>query len=122
MNKIILLSLSLLVSVFVLAGCSLNTQKSGTAETLPTDQATQEANTIIIKSFIFNPGTLTVKKGTKVSWINQDAMAHKIQAGNFMSSDLNKGDKFTFTFDTQGEYNYICSIHPSMKGKIVVTD
>ena len=79
-----------------------------------------EANTIAIKDFTFNPGTLTVKQGTKVTWTNQDSMTHKIKSDTFNSSDLNQGDKFEFTFDKKGSFDYICSIHPSMSGKIVV--
>lgn len=79
-----------------------------------------ETNAVTIKDFAFNPGTLTVKQGTKVTWTNQDSMAHKIKSDTFNSQDLNQGDKFEFTFDKKGSFDYICSIHPSMSGKIVV--
>jgi plastocyanin len=77
-------------------------------------------NTITIQNFSFNPGTLTVPQGTKVTWTNQDAATHKIKSDTFNSSDLNQGDTFTFAFTTKGTFDYSCAIHPSMTGKIVV--
>lgn len=89
----------------------------------PTAQQPQtqvKANTITIQNFTFNPSTLTVKQGTKVTWTNQDSATHKIKSDTFNSSDLNQGDKFEFTFNNKGSFDYSCSIHPSMTGKIVV--
>ena len=89
----------------------------------PTTQQTQttvEANAITIQNFAFNPGTLTVKQGTKVTWTNQDSATHKIKSDTFNSGDLNQGDTFEFTFNNKGSFDYSCSIHPSMTGKIVV--
>lgn len=78
------------------------------------------ADTVTIQNFAFNPDTLTVSVGTKVTWINQDAVTHKIKSDTFNSADLSQGDKFEFTFNTKGTFDYSCSIHPSMTGKIVV--
>lgn len=79
-----------------------------------------EANIVTIENFSFNPGSLTVKQGTKVTWINKDSAPHKIKSDTFNSSNLNQGDKFEFTFDKKGSFDYVCGIHPSMSGKIVV--
>lgn len=79
-----------------------------------------EANTITIQNFSFNPGTLTVKQGTKVTWSNQDSAIHRIKSDTFNSQDLSQGDKFEFTFKDKGSFDYICGIHPSMQGKIVI--
>lgn len=83
-------------------------------------QTKVEANAVTIQNFAFNPATLTVKQGTKVTWTNQDSVTHKIKSDTFNSGDLNQGDKFEFTFNTKGSFDYSCSIHPSMAGKIVV--
>lgn len=83
-------------------------------------QTVVDKNTITIQNFAFNPGTLTVKQGTKVTWTNQDSATHKIKSDTFNSGDLNQGDKFEFTFKNKGSFDYSCSIHPSMTGKIVV--
>jgi len=81
---------------------------------------TVEANTVKISNFAFSPQTLTVKPGTTVTWINEDSIPHTIKADMFNSSNLSKGDKFTFTFADKGTFDYICGVHPSMTGKIVV--
>jgi len=56
---------------------------------------TLAANEIAIDNFQFSPTPLTVKAGTKVTWINTDA--------------------------TPGTYDYFCALHPKMQGKVVVT-
>ena len=40
---------------------------------------------------------------------------------SFRSDDLATGDRFTFAFDAPGTYAYLCGIHPSMRGDIIVT-
>lgn len=87
----------------------------------PTQAPTRvEANTITIQNFSFNPSTLTVKQGTKVTWSNQDSAIHDIKSDTFNSQNLNRGNKFEFTFEDKGSFDYICGIHPTMTGKIVV--
>ncbi len=81
-------------------------------------------NTVIIKDFSFQPAILSVPVGTKVTWHNQDSVGHTViseDQGLFESRVLASGDKYTFQFNNAGSYKYHCSIHPSMKGEIVVT-
>ena len=95
----------------VLSGCSNQT----------TDVKEVKGDTITINHFVFEPKELTVVEGTTVTWLHNDNVAHTIVSPSlFESSVLNKGDKFTFTFTKKGEYEYYCSIHPSMRGKIIV--
>ena len=78
-------------------------------------------NTIIIDNFAFEPDELIVDVGTEITWKQGDNVAHNVVFEGFTKSDiLNQGDEFSFTFSEKGEYEYICSIHPSMKGKIIV--
>lgn len=114
-NKIIT---GVLLVVLIIAGIFYFNRKQSSSSQLP--KATVEGNAITIKNFAFNPGILTVKQGTKVTWTNQDSMTHKIKSNTFNSQGLNQGDKFEFTFNDKGSFDYICSIHPSMTGKIIV--
>lgn len=91
-----------------------------TQQTTQQSQAPVGTNTVTIQNFAFNPGTLTVKQGETVTWMNQDAATHKIKSDTFNSPDLNQGDKFEFIFNNKGSFDYNCSIHPSMTGKIIV--
>jgi len=81
-----------------------------------------EANTITLKDFHFSPMSLSVPAGATVIWKNLDGEPHTVvsDAGLFRSGGLDQNDSFTFTFDRPGTYRFICSIHPSMMGTIVV--
>lgn len=123
MNKIII---GLVVIAIVIAGWFFLTQKQYqtsqpvSSQSVQQSETTAQANTVTIKNFSFTPDVLTVKQGTTVTWINQDSAPHALQSDTFQSSTLNQGDAFQFTFNDKGNFDYHCSIHPSMTGKIVV--
>jgi plastocyanin len=75
-----------------------------------------------IDNFNFTPPALVVAPGTAVTWTNNDDSPHSVREkdGKFKSAALDTGDTFSQTFAAPGEYNYFCSIHPRMTGKIVV--
>ena len=81
-----------------------------------------DANTIIVKNFSFSPMSLTIPIGTAVTWKNLDGEPHTIVSdqGLFRSGGLDQNDSFVFKFDKPGTYKFICSIHPTMMGTIVV--
>ena len=111
----------IVLAVIVIGGLFFLTQKQPANQSPTTQQSpTNSENTVTIQNFAFNPVTLTVKQGTKVTWTNEDSAPHKIKSDTFNSGDLNQGDTFEFTFNTKGSFDYSCSIHPSMTGKIVV--
>jgi plastocyanin len=78
---------------------------------------------VTIDNFAFAPATLTVKAGTTVTWTNKDEEPHTVAAsdGSFHSPGMGTGATFTHTFSTAGTFDYVCSIHPSMHGTVVVT-
>ncbi len=78
------------------------------------------SNIVNIQNFAFSPATLTVAKGTTVTWINNDSVNHQIKSDTFNSAPLLTGQNYSFTFDNAGTFNYSCAIHPSMTGKIIV--
>jgi amicyanin len=82
---------------------------------------------IEIKDFAYSPANVTVKKGTTVTWTNQDSMRHDVNPDDSTeefkkSSLLAKGESYTVTFNTVGTYSYYCSPHPYMKGTITVIE
>jgi plastocyanin len=103
----------LILGIVAFSGCTQN-QQNTTVQNAP--------NTVIIQNFAFNPDTITVPVGTTVTWINQDSATHDVvsDTGAFTSPRLNTGDNYTYIFTQAGEYPYICGIHPSMKGKVIV--
>ena len=83
--------------------------------------ANQEIS-VSIENMLFNPPEVTVAPGTTVTWVNKDVMPHTVvdTDKSFRSKILAKEDKFSFTFSTAGDYSYLCSVHPNMKGKVIV--
>ena len=57
-----------------------------------------------------------------MTWVNRDDIPHTVvaQGRQFRSKALDTDDRYTFTFETPGEYGYFCSLHPHMTGTIVV--
>jgi plastocyanin len=87
------------------------------------DSTSSKQNRIEIKDFAFNPQTLTVKSGEKVTWINRDEEPHTIVSVEKQfkkSTALDTDQEFTITAGAPGAYTYFCSVHPKMTGTIVV--
>lgn len=118
-KTILMIGILLVVLVFTGAGCNLYK----TSKTDSNSSSTVTApSAVTISNLQFSPQTLTIKKGSAVTWTNNESTNHTITAddGSFESGNLSKGKTFQKTFDTLGTFSYHCSIHPSMKGKIVV--
>lgn len=101
------------------------TQVQAQAQTNPpsgTTQATADKNAVTIQNFAFSPATLTVKVGDKVTWTNQDSAGHSATAddGSFDTGVLAQGKSGSITFSKVGTFTYHCSVHPMMKGTIIV--
>lgn len=79
---------------------------------------------VTIDNFAFEPDTLTVAAGTKVTWVNHDNEPHTVvsadKALRFKSQALDTNDNFSFVFDKPGTYKYFCSVHTFMVGTIDV--
>ncbi len=78
------------------------------------------ANQVMIIAYAFSPAVLNIKKGETVTWTNDDSVPHAIKFAALSSENLNDGDSFSFTFTNAGTFDYYCSLHPSMAGKIIV--
>ncbi len=101
-----------------------------TTTATPTTTSPPPAVAVTIQGFAFNPASVTVPKGTTVTWTNQDSAPHTIVNDAtstivlgklFSSNSLGMGQTFSFTFNDAGTYAYHCGIHPSMKGTVTVT-
>lgn len=112
----------LLAAALVLAACAGGEEASSTTGT-PADPGPGEYQ-VVMESFSFTPAELTVPAGATVTWVNRHAANHDVVAddGTFASPLFGTGETYSFTFIEPGEYPYICSIHPSMRGRIIVTE
>ncbi len=120
MRRIILLmtvaTVVLVSTLFVVSASGANKHPTAKAQKHPT-------RTLLIQGFRFKPANITIKRGTKVRWINKDSTAHTATAINprsFDSGRLGKGQSYTHTFKSAGKKRYLCKIHPHMRGSVVV--
>jgi plastocyanin len=82
----------------------------------------QDANVVTIDNFTFAPQELTVAVGTTVKFVNHDDIPHTVveKKLSFRSKALDTDDAYSYTFATAGSFDYFCSLHPHMVGKIIV--
>ena len=125
-----------LVAVLGIGGAFLAMSKKDDMSSHPTpaaDSTSQSSATpaapdqVVIKDFAFGPKKITIKKGTKVTWTNQDDAKHDVapdeKSEDFVASKLlAKGESYSFTFEKAGTYAYHCTPHPYMKATVEVTE
>ena len=75
-----------------------------------------------ITKFAFAPKEITIAPGTKVVWTNHDDTPHSVGASDksFGSKGLDTDDRFEHVFASEGDFNYICTVHPFMTGVVHV--
>jgi plastocyanin len=81
------------------------------------------AVTIHMAGLAFNPEKATAKVGDKVCWVNDDDAQHDAvdeSSGRFTSELFQTGMTFTWTADKAGTVKYVCTVHPSMTGELVI--
>jgi plastocyanin len=119
--------LVVLVISIAAAGCAGTQQPPGPSS--PQQTTVPGGNSVMIQNFAFSPQAVTVAQGSTVTWVNKDSVNHQIvndasgshgEGAIFKSNPLPNGVSYSFKFDIPGTYPYHCSIHPSMKGTIIV--
>jgi plastocyanin len=96
---------------------------------------------VTISGVTFSPATITVPRGGNVMWVNDDPVEHTVTSGRqavqgvpgvgggtparasglFDATLDRRGERFSFTFERTGRYNYFCRVHPGMKAIVVVS-
>lgn len=76
---------------------------------------------VTISGMAFAPATITVAAGTTIRWTNQDGAPHTATFQGMATPRLNRGDSAELTFANPGTYDYVCAIHSSMRGQVIVT-
>ena len=81
-----------------------------------------EPTSIQIQKFLFTPKEITVKPGTTIVWTNKDETPHAIIAsdGSFLSKAMDTDDHYEHTFAAEGDFSYLCTLHPYMTGIVHV--
>ena len=120
--------IAVLAALTTVAACGSDSSGGGAPPATATESASSGSapagggSTVEIMNFMFMPGSLTVPVGTTVTWKFDDSTDHTVSAddNSFASSPMANGQTFTHTFSTAGTVAYHCSIHPFMKGTIIV--
>ena len=75
-----------------------------------------------IAKFAYTPKEITVAPGTKIVWTNRDGSPHTVTSADksFASAGLDTGDSFEHAFAAEGDFNYLCTVHPYMTGVVHV--
>ncbi|MBI4143874.1 cupredoxin domain-containing protein [Candidatus Woesearchaeota archaeon] len=97
--------------------------KESCKEVLPdsaTESSSEDTIRVSISMSSFVPSRIEAGPGATITWFNEDSVLHTVVGNLFSSQALEQGDPFSFTFDKPGSYDYHCSIHPEMKGTIVI--
>jgi plastocyanin len=93
-----------------------------TDEPLETDMPMAGSHEVSVDNFSFAPAAAAVSAGTTITWTNHDDIPHNIVSTDqkFKSPVLDTDEQFSHRFDVPGTYDYFCSIHPRMTGRVVV--
>ncbi len=95
----------------------------GTANSIIVDTASvykPGAVIVTLVNYRYSPEVIKIKKGDTVIWKNTDSAGHDVVGKNFDSKTFHKGEVFSVTFNETGTYDYICSFHNGMNGKVIV--
>lgn len=84
--------------------------------------AAKKAHTVIIEGLQYRPRIIVVRRGEPVTWINRDLVPHTVTAtgGSFDSHGIAPDGSWTYVPEKPGRYDYTCTFHPTMKGKLQV--
>jgi plastocyanin len=94
--------------------------QSGGSDTASSTPAVVDATEVHARDVQFRPAAIQVKPGTTVTWSFEDgAVAHDVKGVGFSSPKMKSGS-FTHRFDNAGTYEFHCTLHANMTGKVVV--
>ncbi len=118
-------SIILFLLIFITAGCS---KSSSSYNNNPVTPPSSGSNQVNMQNTSYSPQSLTISKGTTVTWTNKDPYNHTVTSGTpghpsglFDSGNIAANGTYSYTFDSTGTFSYYCKIHlASMTGTIIV--
>lgn len=112
MKKLLVMTVAAGVAVLAMA-CS--------EEPLDEVEAVRGANTVVVDDNKFGPRVVEVPVGTEVTWRFEDNKQHDVKGDRFESPVQDEGT-YAFTFEKAGVYDYRCSLHGNMTGRVAVVE
>lgn len=134
-KKIAIIAATLLALLFVIIGIVLS---SSPMDEVPEDPKPAIKADVIMPTKVSRPGcektdkcyipsVITIAPGEQVTWLNEDSAFHSVTSGSyesptelFDSGYLDPSESYTLDFDESGTFDYFCTLHPWMKGQVVV--
>ena len=127
---VLVFALALMGIGFVVASMHGDLRVYGTAQASGSQDKTVFGDTqVYMRHDIFLPTRIQVVLGTTVTWTNQDTVPHNVtiasdvisSSNNWDSGLLYPGQSFSYTFTSQGTFQYHCQEDPGMTGVVIVT-
>ncbi|HEX2272325.1 MAG TPA: cupredoxin family copper-binding protein [Acidimicrobiales bacterium] len=78
------------------------------------------AATVVIDDMAFSPETVEIPAGDTVAWVWRDSATHDVAFADGAASPKQKSGSWQRTFSQPGTYDYVCTLHPNMRGTVVV--
>lgn len=79
-------------------------------------------HTVTIEGMMFKPPQLSVKRGDRITWVNNDLFPHTVTAdGVFDSHEIAASKSWSYVANRAGNYAYRCTLHPTMNARLIVT-
>jgi plastocyanin len=110
MKIALLLALAAIALVAIACGGSTNVDDTDAVRT----------NEVTLKDSEFSPAVISVAPGTEVTWTWNDGNRKHDVSGDGWSSKIMEEGTFTQRFDEPGIYDYRCTLHSGMKGRVIV--
>ncbi len=107
----------LLATAGLLAACLVACEGQSLDEVEPVDGVTEVA----VKDNEYEARVIRVPAGTEVTWIWEGGARHNVVGDGGFQSELLREGTFTHMFDAPGTYNYLCTLHGGMTGRVIVT-
>ena len=123
-------ALALMGTGFVVAAMHGDLSGNGTVQASGSQDKTVFGDThVYMRHELFSPARIQVVLGTTVTWTNRDSVPHNVtiapvvmsSSNNWESELLYPGQSFSYTFASQGTFQYHCQEHPGMVGVVIVT-
>lgn len=114
MRQKLLTAMLVLAAALALAACDNSGGGTETEDTVATTEVSVVDNA-------FEPRVIEVVPGDTVTWTWEGAAPHDVDGGEF-KSEVQTSGTFQHTFESAGEYDYVCNIHSGMTGTVIVTD
>jgi plastocyanin len=88
----------------------------------PDAHAKPAVHVVTMEGLQFRPATLTVRRGDRITWVNNDLFPHTATgpSGTFDSASIPAGGSWSFVAGKSGTFTYTCTFHPTMKAVLTV--